>query len=343
MLLIFLVGSGAASVGVGFVHSARMLACAMAALGLMCSVYHPAGLAILSRSCQQRGIALGIHGVGGSVGITIAPLLTGAVAAAFGWRWAYVALGVLGFAAAVVLAVSRIEEEHPSAAAAHPRDADETVSASSLVVSFVILCCAVVGISICFQGSSAFLNTHITQQIKDTTLDRALFLGNVYTSVIFAVGILGQVVGGFLADRMHREEAIMAVATAGCVPFLILIGVTTGLAAPCLAIPFGFFYFSTQPVYNCLISKYTRPRLRGAAFGLTAFLTFGVGSVGATIAGWAADRWGGVGCIFPIMAIGAALSALACGALVWLEVSRRRTQRRISNTQHGISHDEVTA
>ena len=118
MLLIFLVGGGTASVGVGFVHSVPMLACAMAALGLMCSIYHPAGLAILSRSCRQRGIALGIHGVGGSVGITIAPLLTGAVAAAFGWRWAYTALGVLGFAAAVVLALSRIEEAHPSAAPA---------------------------------------------------------------------------------------------------------------------------------------------------------------------------------------------------------------------------------
>jgi predicted MFS family arabinose efflux permease len=131
--------------------------------------------------------------------------------------------------------------------------------------------------------------------------------------------------GGYLADRTHREEVIMTVATSACVPFLILTGLSTGLVAPCLAMPFGFFYFSTQPVYNCLISKYTRPRLRGAAFGLTSFLTFGVGSTGAAIAGWAADHWGGVGCVFPIMAIGAALSALACGALMGMQVSRRRS------------------
>jgi MFS family permease len=328
MLLAFLMGAGLASVGVSLVRSATGLACALGILGLTCSTYHPAGLAILSRSCRQRGIALGIHGVGGSVGITIAPLLTGAVAACFGWRSAYAVLGGLGLLVALVLWFSRIEEWSSDTAPAHPRDVDEGFSSSSLVLSFVIICFAIIGVSICFQGSSTFLNMHISQQIKEATLDRRVFFGNVYTSLAMGVGILGQALGGYVADRTRREEILMVLASAGTVPFLVLVGLTTGLWTAACAMPYAFFYFSTQPVYNCLISKYSRPRLRGAAFGLTSFMSFGVGSVGATIAGYAATLCGSVRYVFPTMAVPAAASALACATLWWLDARRRACIQR---------------
>ena len=324
MLLIYLVGGGLASLGVGLTHSAVQLACALGALGLACSIYHPAGLAILSRSCRSRGMALGIHGVGGSAGITIAPLLTGAVAAVLGWRAAYTVLGVLGLFVALAAWFLPIQEWRAGESPAHPRDAHESLSSSSLMLSFVIVCGAIIGISICFQGASTFLNMHISQQIKQGGLDRAVLLGNLYTSVAMGAGILGQMVGGYVADRTHREEAAMVVATAACVPSLVLIGSLTGLATPGAAMSFAFFYFATQPLNNCLIAKYTSPRLRGAAFGLTSFLTFGVASLGAVLAGYVANLWGAVSYVFPTMAVSAAVSAVFCVVLWRIDAAWRK-------------------
>jgi len=279
-------------------------------------------------------MALGIHGVGGSAGITIAPLLTGAVAAVLGWRAAYTVLGVLGLFVALAAWFLPIQEWRAGESPAHPRDAHESLSSSSLMLSFVIVCGAIIGISICFQGASTFLNMHISQQIKQGGLDRAVLLGNLYTSVAMGAGILGQMVGGYVADRTHREEAAMVVATAACVPSLILIGLLTGLATAGAAMSFAFFYFATQPLNNCLIAKYTSPRLRGAAFGLTSFLTFGVASLGAVLAGYVANLWGAVSYVFPTMAVSAAVSAVFCVVLWRMDASRRRV--------HGVAVLEVT-
>ena len=116
----------------------------------------------------------------------------------------------------------------------------------------------------------------------------------------------------------------MTVAAAGCVPSLILIGSLTGFAAAGAAMSFAFFYFATQPLNNCLIAKYTSPRLRGAAFGLTSFLSFGVASVGAAIAGYVANLWGSVRFVFPTMAVAAVVSAAFCIALWRMDAARRK-------------------
>lgn len=118
----------------------------------------------------------------------------------------------------------------------------------------------------------------------------------------------------------------MTFSALGCVPFLILIGVATGPATAAAAMPFAFFYFTTQPVNNCLIAKYTRPGLRGAAYGLTSFLTFGLASGGAALGGYVADLWGGVRYVFPTMAIAAAVAAAFSFVLWRVDADRRRKQ-----------------
>ena len=46
---------------------------------------------------RERGIAVGIYDSGSSIGAIVAPPLVAGVAAAFGWRYAFMASGILGF------------------------------------------------------------------------------------------------------------------------------------------------------------------------------------------------------------------------------------------------------
>ena len=62
---------------------------------------------------KERGIAVGLYSVGGSLGATIAPLLIVALAARYGWRSAFVVTGGMGLVfAAVWLLVYRRPEQH---------------------------------------------------------------------------------------------------------------------------------------------------------------------------------------------------------------------------------------
>jgi predicted MFS family arabinose efflux permease len=61
-------------------------------------------------------------------------------------------------------------------------------------------------------------------------------------------------------------------------------------------------HFSVQPVGNALIAQFTRSQDRGLGYGISFFLSFGVGSFAAGIGGYIAENYG-VANIFPVMAL----------------------------------------
>ncbi len=100
VVAIFLVGAAAC---LGFTAMARnlvSLSVAIFFLGAFCSLYHPAGLAAISRECRPIGRAMGIHGMGGNLGLAMGPLLVAGLTSVIGWR---PALGILAASGLLLL------------------------------------------------------------------------------------------------------------------------------------------------------------------------------------------------------------------------------------------------
>ena len=105
MLAIYLLGCAAMCGLVSLAVPLSMMFVLMFLMGLFASIYHPAGLALISHetTLENRPQALGIHGIFGSLGIGSAPFLA-ALLLAFGftWRQYYLVLVVLGTALGLV-------------------------------------------------------------------------------------------------------------------------------------------------------------------------------------------------------------------------------------------------
>jgi len=78
------------------------LAIALFALGVFAAIYHPVGTAMLIEQATARGRSLAFNGVCGNVGAALAAGVTAALAAAFGWRAAFLVPGVICLVTAVV-------------------------------------------------------------------------------------------------------------------------------------------------------------------------------------------------------------------------------------------------
>jgi len=78
------------------------VAAALALWGLSASVYHPAGLTLISNGVEQRGRGFAYHGMAGNAGIAGGPLVTAVLLLAFGWETVTVLLAVPALVAAVV-------------------------------------------------------------------------------------------------------------------------------------------------------------------------------------------------------------------------------------------------
>ena len=112
MLVTYLAGCAATSLLAWWVPGLSWLFVAMFAMGTFASIYHPAGLALISHETapQHRPLALGYHGIFGSLGIAGAPLLTASVLSlGVNWRHIYAVLVVPGAVMAVAVALLLVE------------------------------------------------------------------------------------------------------------------------------------------------------------------------------------------------------------------------------------------
>ncbi len=75
---------------------------ALALWGAAASVYHPAGLTLISNGVRERGRGFAYHGMAGNVGIAGGPLLTAVMLLAFDWRVVAVVLAIPALIGAVV-------------------------------------------------------------------------------------------------------------------------------------------------------------------------------------------------------------------------------------------------
>src|SRR5436853_330574 len=90
LLLLSAVGIGGSMAAVAVSPSIPALAVSLGALGFSSAIYHPTGLAAISRRVAEQGRAMGWHGMGGSLGIAAGPAFVGA-ALSIGWSWRLVA------------------------------------------------------------------------------------------------------------------------------------------------------------------------------------------------------------------------------------------------------------
>lgn len=115
--------------------------------------------------------------------------------------------------------------------------------------------------------------------------------GNLFATMVYLVGMLGQYMGGYSSDRW-RKTRLYLLFNAVSLPFMILVGLSSGTLMVYIAALFALFHFANQPVENSLIAQYTPPGLRSSSYGLKFFFTFGLGSFASAFSGYIADHFG---------------------------------------------------
>lgn len=278
VLLIGLALLAGSTFAAGFVPDIAWLFPLAALMGIGNGVFHPANFAVLNASVDPRrlGHAYSVHGIGGSLGYAIAPVVSYGLATAVGWRHALLLMGAAGIVALGVIATQRAVLVSRAHGAARPTQTlRETVSlfAQAPILLcfgyFVVLTTATVGIQT-FAGTALNAAYGIPMGLATSALT-AYFLGS--TSGILA--------GGFLATHTERHDRVAAtgLATGG----VLMMGVASlAIAGPWMVALFaviGFALGATGPSRDMIVRRATPPGASGRVYG---FVYSGL-DLGATI------------------------------------------------------------
>jgi MFS family permease len=287
--------------------------------GVAASIYHPAGMSLISTGASERGAVFAWHGIAGNLGIALGPFTTATLLVFFDWQVTAALVAVPGV---VALLYGMRAEFDPTAAVADPDvDAEagtaltprtflsnsKRLFASAFLVVFVL----VVFEGLFYRGVLTYLPEILQDLDAMAAIAPQAGLEGIepadYVFVgLLVVGMAGQYTGGKLTDRVPVERGllvifgILALLALGFVPAANL-GLV-GILAVCGLL--GFFLFAIQPFYQVAVAVYTPADTRGLSYGFTYLGEFGFGAASIAVGGFVLGE-------FPLSAFFVTVAAFA--------------------------------
>jgi MFS transporter, FSR family, fosmidomycin resistance protein len=311
MMAIFFLGTGIATVATGFARTPFELALGMAATGLFASIYHPVGIAWLVRNAKNRGKALGLNGVVGSIGVAAAPLVAGVLTDTISWRAAFIIPGVLCTAIGLaMLALMRRGSMMDTAADVKP---DPKASRDDVIRAFIVLSLTMIASGLLYQCLSLAMPKVFAERASAILGSGATGVG-IAVSMIYLVSGACTYLGGYLADR-YPNKLVYLVTFFLQVPVCLMAAAAAGTPVIAVAAMLAILQTLNLPSESMLLARYTPERWRATAFGAKFVLSIGVSAAGVPLIAWIYGSTGGFEWLFFAMAAMAAIGAVACLSL----------------------------
>lgn len=281
---LLLAGCGIALIGVVPAYGWIILVAIISGIGI--AAYHPEGARLLACVAgQERATAMSYFGIGGNLGFAAGPAIATAALLAWGLNGTLLLIAPV-LAMAVVIASQLSPLSAVEAASRRVTKGAAMGGARDAWAPFGRLTLAMVGRSILFYALNTFIPLYWIHELHQSQAE-----GGTALSALFAAGILGNLLGGRLADRFGHRKIVLA----GFTLMIPLLPALLWADRPRLALLFliavGFAQSSPYASMVVLGQSYLRNRV-GLASGVTLGLAVAVGGIALPFLGWIADHHG---------------------------------------------------
>lgn len=270
---------------IGFSSSYALLLFLVGSAGLGAAAFHPPAFSAVVRSTgSSRGRSMGIFLSGGNTGFFLGPFVAGALASAFGLRGMVLLLPVGLVVAVVLFGMSAGRQETNHTILTHRHAANKRLL--GLLASITALR------SVAVQSAVTFLPLYFVAR------GNSLFVATAIASIWLGLGVLGQICGGYISDRLGRRPVIASTLLLGSTLFYGFL-VTNGLLSLLFLAMSGASLYASWSVIVVMSSE-AAPSNVGAASGFMLGFSIGIGGVAALGFGAIAD-WIGLTSTFYVV------------------------------------------
>ncbi len=272
-------------------HDFFVLTTVFICMGFSLSLYHPSALSYIPRLFHaRRGSAFGLHEVGGSTGLAVAPLAAGIISYYFNWRFAYLFWIFPSLLIAPLLMNSRIYDAN------NDPPSFRLFLLQSLRKEAVMRIYLIEGLfGFVIGGALTFIPVFLNEA-KGVAPQLAVILACVFTGG----GAIGKFIGGHFSDIVD-ERHVMAVGFFSIAPLFFvapLLPLFWCILAFAIA---GMVFPAVLPAILATMGKEIEPSQLGMAFGVLMFAGFGFGSTSRIILGVVSDAFGITAVFYPIV------------------------------------------
>lgn len=241
---------------------------------------------------------------GGAFGSVIGVALGGVIGMHFGWRAAFVVMGVIGLVLAVIYAFTITEKrlaahEVPNAAAALEPETESLMTKARFKTLFstpaVVMAYLGSGLQLFMTGTLLAWLPSFFNRTYGMTPDRA---GKVAALFLLLLGV-GMIGTGLISDRVSRTVTVrkwtssIVYAVLSLVFLVAAFSMGPGPAQLALLAVGAFFVSGPAGPAGAMVASLTTPSIRATAFATLALANNVLGlALGPIVTGWLADQMG---------------------------------------------------
>ena len=286
-VVLFLLSSGFSTFimfAAGAARSIGLFALALILMAVGASFYHPTANSLISKTftgCVSE--AMGIHGVGGTIGVVLTPTIAWFIGSTLGWPAAFAVFGLL----CIFFAFLFIKNFGYQNIGKENREAGSIIEAFKIRELWLLLVFNI-AIGLFMKG----VELYFPKYLQENRAVDPMWASVAYTLVL-AFGVPGQWIGGKCSDKYGSKRVLIAASAGICLGLLSLLFVPiyiVGITA--FIILYGIFFYAHQPALNALTGFLSPEDQRGAVYGVFFFTSFGIGSISQVFSGYLADLYG---------------------------------------------------
>ena len=243
----------------------------VALLGVGTALWHPAALGSISlRFPERRGSALAVHGVGASIGDTIAPIMIGLLIVTLAWqdvlKWHMIPALI-----AALLLWRFLSSYYKDYEGTRPSMGSYLADTKSLLRHRVVL--AIMGVNV-LTGMArlailTFLPIYIVEDLEYTALGLGFFVG-----LLHMMGAVSQPAMGYLSDRFGRKAVLLPSLVIFGLLYLALSQAGSGIQLILVIGALGIFFYALEAtVALAAVMDVASEKVQASSMGITSIFT----------------------------------------------------------------------
>jgi len=233
-IVLGVLGSSAAGAAIGLAPNIWVLVAALFVIGVSSALFHPPALAATRRlSGARHGLSMSLFLVGGELGRGVWPLVASIVAVSFGLR--YLWLLALPAVISVALLWGRIPHPAPPRRDSHRIDWRRHLGPASALTGFALLRA--------LAGYGVVTYLPVLWHLRG----HGLVAGAALITVLLVVGIIGNIGGGHIADRLGRRPVLLGSSVMAAILLAVFL-VSSGLWQWIVLGLLGIAVFAVRPI-----------------------------------------------------------------------------------------------
>ena len=276
MLAIMFIGLGISSILCGLSNNKFSLMINLSALGLFCSIYHPAGISWVVNTSKETGKALGFNNIFGGVGIGLGAFSSGLIIDMYNWNYAFIFPGLISIIIGIGLFL-HIYQGKISFKNIISDKFNDNPEQNQLLKIAIIMLVSITCMSFVYQILQSSLPKVIDIRLAEKFDFGASQIGLI-VSFIYIVSGLMNYIGGILADK-YPEKNIYLIGILGQGILLFFIFSLSNYFLIIISLFIVAFNSSILPAENLLLAYFSPQKHQSLVYGIKFIVSFAIAPI----------------------------------------------------------------